>query len=269
MTLAPAKVNLVLRVGPRRSDGYHEVVTVLAALDVGDGIELEPHARVEVESSGFPVEDTLVTRALTLLAEAAGHDGGWRVRLDKRIPVGAGLGGGSSDAGTALRLANGLLPRPLDEAALLTLAAHVGSDVPFFAAGWEAALGTGRGERLQRLDASESLAVALAWPGEELSTAAVYAAYRPAGRAEPLVPGAPLAVHNDLAATAEALCPAAARLRRQLAEAGALAATVSGSGSAVFGLFPERRAAERALGGLDGAAWTACARVRSPGTVTA
>jgi 4-diphosphocytidyl-2-C-methyl-D-erythritol kinase len=268
VTLAPAKVNLVLRVGPRRDDGFHEVITVLAALDVGDEIELEPHARVEVETTGFAVRDTLVTRALTLLAEAAGHAGGWRVRLDKRIPVGAGLGGGSSDAGTALRLANARLPRPLGERALLALAARVGSDVPFFAAGWEAALGTGRGELLQRLGVSHELGVALAWPGEPLSTAAVYAAYRPVG-AQLLSLDGPFAVHNDLAATAETLCPATGRLRRQLADAGAIAATVSGSGSAVFGLFSDHRAAERALAGLDGAAWSACAHVQTPGTVMA
>ncbi len=133
--LAPAKVNLLLRVGPRRRDGYHELASLIVALDVGDVVELEAAARTTVEAPGLPGGDTLVRRALDLLVEESGHPAGFAVQLDKHLPVGAGLGGGSADAGVALVLANRLLAAPLDPAALVELAAKVGSDVPFFAAG--------------------------------------------------------------------------------------------------------------------------------------
>ena len=109
---APGKINLALVVGPRRSDGKHEVVTVMQRVDLSDQISLAPARGLEVE--GFP-EDTLVRRALHLLAEAANAEPGWAVRIDKRIPVAAGLGGGSSDAASALRLANETLAQPLSD----------------------------------------------------------------------------------------------------------------------------------------------------------
>jgi 4-diphosphocytidyl-2-C-methyl-D-erythritol kinase len=278
VTLAPAKVNVVLRVGPRRPDGFHEVVSALAALDVGDELELEPAARTCVEAPGLDGGDTLVRRGLDLLAREARWDGGWQVRIAKRIPAGAGLGGGSSDAGTALRLANATLPEPVPARRLLELAAVVGSDVPFFATGWPAALAGGRGERLAPLAAPPPLGVVLAWPGVPLSTAAVYEAYRPASDGAVLTatadalaregladPASLLA--NDLAATAEALCPASAALRRELDARGALASTVSGSGSAVVALFASRPAAEAAIEGLAGASWATVAGFGRAGTV--
>ncbi len=109
--LAPVKVNLVLRVGPLRADGYHELASLIVALEVGDEIELEPAARTTVEAPALAGGDTLVTRALELLAERTGHAGGFAARIDKHVPVGAGLGGGSADAGVALRLANRLVER--------------------------------------------------------------------------------------------------------------------------------------------------------------
>jgi 4-diphosphocytidyl-2-C-methyl-D-erythritol kinase len=278
VTLAPAKINVVLRVGPRRPDGFHEVVSALAALDVGDELELEPAARTSVEAPGLDGGDTLVGRGLDLLAREAPWDGGWQVRIAKRIPAGAGLGGGSSDAGTALRLANAMLPEPVPARRLLELAAAVGSDVPFFATGWPAALARGRGERLVPLAAPPPLGVVLAWPGVALSTAAVYEAYRPASDGAALAATADALAReglvdpvsllaNDLAATAEALCPASASLRRELEARGALASTVSGSGSAVVALFASRPAAEAAIGGLAGASWAIVAGFGRAGTV--
>jgi len=272
--LAPAKVNLLLRVGPRRSDGFHELVTVFAALDVGDTIELAPAPATTVEAPGVPGGDTLVIRALHLLAAAAGHDAGWAVRIEKRLPIGAGLGGGSSDAGVALRAANATLARPLSPSALLQVAAEVGSDVPFFTAGYTAALARGRGEILEELTLKSSLSLAVAWPGAGLSTAQVYgapgprasdtelAAAAPAGRA--LSDASPEAVAatvvNDLGPAAEALLPAVGALRLALLERGALAAAVSGSGSAVFGLFAGDAEAAAAIQDLPGAAWATTAR---------
>ncbi|HEY1478454.1 MAG TPA: 4-(cytidine 5'-diphospho)-2-C-methyl-D-erythritol kinase [Gaiellales bacterium] len=279
--LAPAKINLVLRVGPRRPDGFHELASLVVALDVGDLIELEPAAQTSVDAPGLPGGDTLVRTALDLLVERAGAGHGFAVRLDKRLPVAAGLGGGSSDAGVALRLANALLPAPLADDVLLAVAAEVGSDVPFFAAGVAAAGMYGRGAIVRPLRLHAAPFVALAWPGEPVSTAAVYGAYRSAwgetgfARASESVALAARAdlptlaglVANDLQDRAEQLCPASAALRRRLRERGALAACVSGSGSAVFGLFDDREAARTALEGLPGAAWSAVAGVLDPATM--
>jgi 4-diphosphocytidyl-2-C-methyl-D-erythritol kinase len=265
------KINLCLRVGPLRDDGYHEVATVLAALAAGDGLELEPAAETRVEAPGLAGGDTLVARALGLLALRTGHDAGWHVHIDKHVPVGAGLGGGSADAGVALRLANATLPEPLATGDLVALAGEVGSDVPFFASGRDAALARGHGERLEPCRLGAPAWVVVAWPGVALSTAEVYARYRPpAGaleRAEALT-DEPFAtadvarlaalVENDLAAPAEQLCPPIAGLRAQLLGCGALAAGVSGSGSAVFGLFAAEGLAHDAYDQLAGAApWAA------------
>ncbi len=258
---APAKINLVLRVGPRRPDGYHEVVTLLARVDLADVIAVRPAPATLVSCPALPAGDTLVTRALVLLAEAAGHGGGFRVRIDKRIPVGAGLGGGSSDAATALAAANRLLPAPLPEARLHALAAEIGSDVPFFL-GPPVAIGRGRGERLEPFAPLPPCAVVLARPEHGLATRDVYAAYVPTGRPLPssIAPPADLPalaalVENDLAAPAVALEPACDAIRSALRRRGALAAEVTGSGSAVFGLFDDPERAARAADDLPGAAW--------------
>ena len=187
------------------------------------------------------------------------------------IPVGAGLGGGSADAGVALRLANATLPEPLASGDLVALAAEVGSDVPFFASGLGAALARGRGERLEPCALRAPAWVVAAWPGVALSTAEVYARYRPPAAArervaelaaEPFATADPARlaalIENDLATVAEELCPATAALRARLLASGALAAAVSGSGCAVFGLFVVRgrcacgRGARRGRRAVDG-----------------
>jgi 4-diphosphocytidyl-2-C-methyl-D-erythritol kinase len=279
--LAPAKVNLLLRVGPRRPDGYHELASLIVALDVGDEIELEPAASTTVDAPALAGGDTLVTRALELLVQRAGYDGGFAVRLGKRVPVGAGLGGGSADAGVALRLANSLLPTPLEPAALIALAAEVGSDVPFFAAGLVAAEMRGRGEAVRSVRLHARPVIALAWPGVSVSTAAVYGGYSSpwskqgfarAGESIALAARADIRtlaalVANDLADIAEGLCPGSAALRRELRARGALVAAVSGSGSAVFGIFETRQAAQAAIEGLPGGAWATVSAVLDPATI--
>ncbi|HEY3612730.1 MAG TPA: 4-(cytidine 5'-diphospho)-2-C-methyl-D-erythritol kinase [Gaiellales bacterium] len=283
---AGVKINLSLRVGRRRPDGYHELATVFAALPLGDELELEPAASTSVHAPGLPGGDGLVTRALALLAARAGHAGGWHVRIDKHAPVGAGLGGGSADAGAALRLANATLPAPLGRDELLAVAAAVGSDVPFFASGLASALGRGRGELLEPCPLGAAAWAVLAWPGAELATAEVYAAYRPGDRADERVASltaGPFAVsdaaqlaalvENDLAAPAQALCPQASATCTRLRDAGALAACVSGSGSAAFGLFGDEGSARAGADAVArDAAWTGVARLPQSGeaaTITA
>ena len=252
---ATAKLNLALVVGPQRDDGRHEVATVLQRIDLADRVLIEPAPGLQVE--GFAA-DTLVRAALDTLASAAGCPAAWRARIWKHVPVAAGLGGGSSDAATALRLANALLPEPLPAERLHELAASLGADVPFFLTQGPQ-LGTGTGTELEALDLSQDYWVVLLLPRDarKPSTAEVYAAfdarggaggyeerraYLDAALAEARRPRDLAALPpNDLASS-----PHAERLR----ELGAFRADVSGAGPTVYGLFQHRDhalAAERAL----------------------
>jgi 4-diphosphocytidyl-2-C-methyl-D-erythritol kinase len=168
---APAKINLALVVGPHRADGRHEVATVLQRVDLVDRVSISDAAALRI--SGFP-GDTLVRAALETLAERAQVEPRWQVRLTKRIPIAAGLGGGSSDAGTALRLANALLPEPLAASDLEHLAAELGADVPFFLREGPQ-LGTGDGSEVEPLELPQDFWVVLVLPRgiTKRSTAAV------------------------------------------------------------------------------------------------
>ena len=141
---APAKINLALVVGPRREDGKHEIVTVYERIALADTFTLEPADRLEIEglSSGHSRD-----AGADVSGRAAGVEPCWRVGIEKRIPVGAGLGGGSSDAAAALRLANASLAKPLDARRLHELAAALGADVPLFLTSGPQ-LGQGDGTRL-------------------------------------------------------------------------------------------------------------------------
>jgi 4-diphosphocytidyl-2-C-methyl-D-erythritol kinase len=256
---AHAKINLALVVGPIRPDGLHEVVTILQRIDLADTITLDQAEELIVE--GF-VEDTLVTRALRELAAAAGTEPGWRARIDKRIPVAAGLGGGSSDAATALRLANETLPDPLSREQLHEIARALGADVPFFVEPGPQ-LGTGDGSTLSALALPQDYVAVLLLPDgvAKESTGAVYARFDGAAgfeergrRVLEVIASASSAV--DLAA----LPPndlASSPLAPELVAAGAFRADVSGAGPAVYGLFADLAAAQRAASELAvlGATW--------------
>jgi 4-diphosphocytidyl-2-C-methyl-D-erythritol kinase len=252
---ATAKLNLALVVGPPRDDGRHEVVTVLQRLDLADRVSVEAAASLRV--AGFP-NDTLVRESLERLAEAAGIEPRWRARIWKNVPVAAGLGGGSSDAATALRLANENLPEPLPSERLHELAAELGSDLPFFLTSGPQ-LGTGTGTHLEPLDLPQDYWVVLLLPRDEhkSSTSSVYADFdrregaqgfdeRRARLLDALEvaqrPGDLAALPpNDLATSPHA---------QRLLELGAFRADVSGAGPAVYGLFlhgAQAAAAEREL----------------------
>jgi 4-diphosphocytidyl-2-C-methyl-D-erythritol kinase len=248
---APAKINLALVVGPRRADGKHEIATVYQRVDLGDRITIEPAAQTTVD--GFP-EDTIVRAALAALA--APH--GWRVRIEKRVPLAAGLGGGSSDAATALRLANAQLPSPLASAELHAVAAGLGADVPFFLEDGPQ-LGTGDGTALEPLDLPQDFVVLLLVPHDVVkrSTAEVYAEFDDRGgdaRWEERLAGLRAALAavrrpRDLAAL-PANDLARSALSDQLLAQGAFRADVSGAGPAVYGLFHRRADAARAARAL-------------------
>jgi 4-diphosphocytidyl-2-C-methyl-D-erythritol kinase len=248
---APAKLNLALVVGPRGGNGKHELCTVYQRIDLCDRVELEPAPRLEVR--GF-AEDTLVGTALERLAGQVGVEPRWSVRLTKRIPVAAGLGGGSSDAATALRLANETLPEPLDVPRLQALAAELGADVPFFLASGPQ-LGEDDGTRLTPLDLPQDYWVVVVLPHDTQkgSTTAVYQSFDArdgadgweARRDELRARLASIRRPRDLAALPPndlASSPLAERLRGL----GAFRADVTGAGPAVYGLFHHRAAAEAA-----------------------
>lgn len=252
---APAKLNLALVVGARRADGRHEVATVLQRLDLADRITLMPAATLTV--AGFR-GDTLVRAALERLAAAAGVEPRWRARIEKRVPVASGLGGGSSDAASALVLANRTLPAPLDPGALHELAAELGADVPFFLRSGPA-FGTGDGADLSPLELPQDFWVVLLLPAGETkgSTADVYAAFDArAGhegfderRAALVGTLANVRRPRDLARLPPndlVSSPLAAELR----EHGAFRADVTGAGPAVYGLFMQRARADRAARAL-------------------
>jgi 4-diphosphocytidyl-2-C-methyl-D-erythritol kinase len=259
---APAKLNLALVVGPRGANGKHELCTVYQRIDLCDRVSLEPAPRLEVR--GFS-DDTLVTTALERLAERAGVQPCWSVRLTKRIPVAAGLGGGSSDAATALRLANETLPEPLDPPQLQALAGEVGADVPFFLASGPQ-LGEGDGSRLAPLDLPQDYWILVVFPRgtAKESTGAVYERFDARGGADGWE-----ARRNELRArVAEVRRPrdlaalppndlASSPLAERLRALGAFRADVTGAGPAVYGLFHHRTAAEAARRELapDGGTW--------------
>jgi 4-diphosphocytidyl-2-C-methyl-D-erythritol kinase len=249
--LAHAKINLALVVGPKRPDGKHEVATVLQRISLADTVRLEPAGALDVQ--GFP-EDTLVRRALELVAGHAGIEPRWRATIEKQIPVAAGLGGGSSDAAAALRLANETLDGALSTAELHGLAAELGADVPFFlAAGPQ--LGQGAGTELTPLDLPQDYWIVIVTPhGEQKrSTADVYRAFdarngaggfeqRRTELTKALVLGDLAALPpNDLATSSVA---------SDLAELGAFRADVTGAGPAVYGLFAEESQAVTAAAAL-------------------
>jgi 4-diphosphocytidyl-2-C-methyl-D-erythritol kinase len=248
---APAKINLALVVGPRRDDGKHEVATVMQRIDLGDRIAVEPAGETTVV--GF-AEDTIVRAALDELA--APH--GWHARITKNIPVAAGLGGGSSDAATALKLANAQLASPLEGAALHALAARVGADVPFFLADGPQ-LGTGDGSTLEPLDLPQDFVVLLLLPhgAAKASTAEVYARFE-ARSGDTGWEDRAASLRTALAAVRRprdlAALPANDLVRSPLAEEleahGAFRADVSGAGPALYGLFHRRADASRAARAL-------------------
>lgn len=258
---APAKLNLALVVGPSRKDGKHEVATVLQRIDLGDRVTIAAAPSLQV--TGFAA-DTLVREALAGLAAAAGVEPGWRATILKRIPVAAGLGGGSSDAATALRLANDTLAVPLPAERLRSLAATLGADVPFFLADGPQ-LGRGDGSELESLDLPQDYWVVLALPKgtRKHSTASVYRSFDERVGAQgweqrrDALERALGAVRRprDLAA----LPPndlASSPLAAELLRLGAFRADVSGAGPTVYGLFHHRRRAEAARRALRSVART-------------
>jgi 4-diphosphocytidyl-2-C-methyl-D-erythritol kinase len=258
---APAKVNLTLEVLGKRPDGYHEIRSVVQAISLADRLVVAADETLHLSCSRSDLEghDNLVWRAAELLRAAAGCRRGARMHLEKRVPVAAGLGGGSSDAAAALRALNALWNLGLSPAALRGLGAQLGSDVPFFLGESGAALVEGRGERITPLAALPRRWVVLVKPPAGIAAAAAYGALtadRWSDGQETLAwlrraaTGSLPAPFNALEAAALAVAPEASAGRIALQRAGAPAPIMSGSGSTYFTLFDDRGAAAAVLARL-------------------
>lgn len=287
----PAKVNLGLRVLGRRPDGYHQIRTVLAAVDLWDTLSFVSGGagvRLECDDPDLPADETnLVLRAAALLSDRLPRGlPGVRIRLRKAIPAGRGFGGGSSDAAATLLGLNRLFRLGLGRFALHRLLGRVGMDAPFFLYGGTA-LATGRGDQVFPIATAPAVALVLLIPDFAIPTPEAYRGL-PVGRfcvrqdgglggianiLRSVGPGLQRSrfeparfagcFRNDLERSAA--LPAAGppnaipEMRSALLASGAVAAAMSGSGSAVFGLFPGRVAAERAASRLSGAGFRAVA----------
>ncbi len=262
----PAKINLDLEVLGRRPDGFHELRTVFQSVDLWDRLSAAPAPAGIVELVVEPPgvvddgESNSVRRAARLLAGAAGRPVGARLRLVKGIPVAAGLGGGSADAAATLVLLDRLWQTGLGAAELDRFARRLGSDVPFFLHGGRA-LGTGRGTEIVELPDLES-PVVIAVPRARLATVDVYRRHaerltcgEAAGTVGRPAVGSdgcpnPRIMANDLESTVLVCCSEVGDGLRAVRRHGPELAGVSGSGTAVFGLFGSRKAARRAAFGL-------------------
>lgn len=259
---SPAKINLFLAITGRRPDGFHDLVSVVAKLAWGDTLTAEPAADFSLECSGEPAPTdatNLILKAADAFRTATGYQGGARFRLEKRIPVGAGLGGGSSNAATALRALNQLAGDLLAPAALSAIAARLGSDCPLFLE-QRPVIMRGRGERLEALPETGSRrlrgrAILLFKPAFGISTpwayaqmvAAAPASYLATDRAEKQLgewlrsdePAEHL-LFNNMEPRAFRKFPALPALLEKLRTHFRLAVGMSGSGSACFALLKER-----------------------------
>jgi len=272
---APAKLNLCLFLGPRRADGLHSLCSLFEPLALADAIEVSEAGRDEVICPGVE-DENLAARALAGLRERGWDRPLLRVEIEKRIPVAAGLGGGSADAAAVLRLAQGAVGD------LETLAAELGADVPSQLVP-ALALVQGGGERVERLPAPSPHAVVLLPGGGGLSTAEVFAEADRLGHGRgeeelnELAPrlreaagggGSPLEyaelLVNDLEPAARSLRPEIGAALDALREAGAALALLTGSGPTAFGLFEDLAAAERAVAALDRDDAIVCEAGRAP-----
>jgi len=287
---APAKLNLFFEVQAKRGDGYHEIETLICPIDLYDTLHFEDATDGRVEMSCRPVfglggpssrgfddmpegSGNLAFQAVELVRRRAGVRRGARLRLIKRIPAAAGLGGGSSDAAAALLAANDVWGLGRSREELAEWAAELGSDVPFFLAEGPAVC-RGRGECVEPLRGLGSLHFVVVRPPEGLSTAAVYGSCRPAEQPKSVRPliealqrgdwrGAGRGLFNRLLPAAESLSPWVGRLREIFSRIDCIGHGMSGSGSSYFGFCRHARHARRCAQRLEAMGYSAVFTVRS------
>jgi 4-diphosphocytidyl-2-C-methyl-D-erythritol kinase len=309
--LAPAKLNLGLHVTGRRADGYHLLESLFVPIDLADRIRLElgsirpagksgaPDIQIEFDiemkcegalgsSAPLPVpEENLAVRAARQFLSRAGQSGALSIWLEKSIPIGAGLGGGSSDAGAILRALDRSCPGVHSRESLLTIAAELGADVPFFLAP-EPSIVRGIGEQVSPLANLPTSWLLLANPGVSLATAEVFEKFDSQGAALTLAQSRSTMrsleglgdarrateslskafdsglLENDLEVAAADLCPAMSGLKERLRELGARWTGMSGSGATVYGVFADEDQARSALelAGFEAPIWARVAQTQ-------
>ena len=260
---ANAKINLGLKILGLRRDGFHDILSVFQTIDLCDRLVFRPAARGQIalacDDAALSVgPENLVHRAVVAFRDYTGMDRGVEIALEKRIPMGAGLGGGSSDAAAVLRALNRMWEAGLSERELRDMGARLGSDVPFFVRKNGTAIVTGRGEQLRYVRWSADVVYVLVWPGFEVDTGWAYANHK-----KPLTgyskydrffnsvnfDGLSVAdlfchVENDFLPLVMQTHPETGDILSRLMDAGALVASMSGSGSTLYGAFASRAVAE-------------------------
>ncbi len=245
-----AKINLGLTIKERLENGYHLIETGFVFINWSDRLEIteSAHTAIECNNPEIPTgKSNLITKALYAYNLAAGIKKYYRVSLEKNIPAGAGLGGGSSNAALALLMANKLNNHAVDDNRLKQVAAGIGADVPVFLRA-ETAVGTGTGTDLEFTNIQPNLWIVTVWPGVHSSTAEAYQGCIPTGDAHEPVKSVlrdfsaddwHYLLHNDLEQSVFQVLEEPGNLKDQMYEAGAVYASMTGSGSAVYGLFDQ------------------------------
>ena len=255
-----AKINLGLRIIGKRDDGFHDIETVFHRIQLADSITFAPAERISLVTDNPSIpgdERNICYAAASMLHRHIGPSGGARITLAKLIPVGAGLGGGSSDAAIVLRRLPGFWGVRIEEKILHSIALELGSDVPFFL-GDRSAFARGRGELLEYFDLDIPYAILLVHPGIHVSTSWAYAQVTPTKRNERsdlleiLRRGIDDPRHlrdclkNDFEPVVFSTYPGVLAVRDDMNRLGAVYAAMSGSGSSIFGLFPDTDEARHA-----------------------
>lgn len=251
--LSPAKINIGLRVLRKRVDGYHDIETIFHEVKLFDEIEMEIYDEIEFESDSDEIPrgfENLCLKAVRIFFESFGIHSGVRIYLKKRIPVGAGLGGGSSNSATVLKGLNILFNVGADDDHLCELGSLIGSDVPFFIKGGTA-YATGRGEIIEPIDVKVPYKIVIVYPGVKISTAWAYENLKLKGHegkeslkkifVENVKNPAALRelIGNDFEELVFSHYPVVEDVKRKLYKLGSVFSLMSGSGSAVFGFFEE------------------------------
>jgi 4-diphosphocytidyl-2-C-methyl-D-erythritol kinase len=252
--LAPAKLNIRLKVTGRRPDGYHELVSIMVPVSLFDHLELEmtPRGRIRLTCQGISVpdnEENLVYRAAQAFFSRTGSESGLSAKLTKNIPVAAGLGGGSSDAAGTLMALNDMCSTPLTSEELAELAVSLGADIPFFLKN-RPCVARGIGEVLEPIEKWPEFWYVIVTPPVKVSTAWVYANLKlklTTGEYDSIITNLESGyfdiaeiLENDLETVTASHFPVIKMIKKSLTDGGAKGALMSGSGPSVFGIFESR-----------------------------
>ncbi len=268
---APAKVNLGLAVQARRADGYHDISTIFLKISLADTLRFETTAGeivIHCDHPEVPCDERNLIHQAAAALQALGPERGVRVHVQKRIPVAAGLGGGSSDAAATLLGLNTLWGLQLRRSELLPYAARLGADVPFFLSPSAAALGSGRGDELIPLACPQALFLVLVKPPIAVSTASVYGQFRFELTERPKdttilkqylesgdIAGLGAVCWNDLETVVTSQFPVVQEVKQALDQPGTYGVCMSGSGPTVYALCPSQEVAQRVAMSVQSKGW--------------